>query len=105
MRKASPFDDARRDCLREHYKQVVRDSNTHRHDEMTQIMLQAGFNEDELVTLFVQATMLGEGLTDDFYISDLAALETYRQRRILQQKHNNSCTCRACQVRNRKRGP
>jgi hypothetical protein len=104
MGNESPFADAWRDCLREHYKQVVRDSNTQRHDEMTQIMHQAGFTEDELITLYIQATMLGEGLMDDFYVSDLAALETYRQRRIVQQKHDNRCTCRACQVRNRKRG-
>ncbi len=104
MREVSPFGDARRECLREHYKQVVREHNMRRHGDVTRIMRQAGFTEDELITLHIQATMLGEGMMDDFYVSDLAALETYRQQRILQQKHNNSCTCRACQVRHKKRG-
>lgn len=94
MSKPSVFGSEWRDCLREHYKQIVRTGDVRRRAETADALRQAGFSDAELSGLYVAATMHVDAVPDDF-IPDLETLEARRQQREM-QPHPNECVCPSC---------
>jgi hypothetical protein len=62
----SIFADEWRECLREHYMYVIRERDEITRPTLTNVMLEAGFSEDELAELRVRATMRADEMPDDF---------------------------------------
>lgn len=56
-RRESVFSDDWRDCLRAHYTQVVRNNDQVTLSTLVDVLNKVGFEEAELHTLYVQATM------------------------------------------------
>lgn len=65
----NPFADEWRDCLREHYKYVVRHDSRVTLESLRQVLLGGErplFYEDELRALYVEATIRADEMPDDF---------------------------------------
>jgi hypothetical protein len=70
----SVFADEWRDCLREHYKDVIRNRDHATEKSLVSVMYEVGFSERDLAELRVLATMHIDSVADDF-VPDLDALE------------------------------
>ncbi len=65
----NPFREEWRDCLREHYKYVVRHDSRVTLESLRQVLLGGErplFHEDELRALYIEATMRAEDMPDGF---------------------------------------
>ncbi|MEQ8672039.1 MAG: hypothetical protein RLP44_07870 [Aggregatilineales bacterium] len=69
----SVFSESWRECLREHYKQVVRNDDFVTKRSLVPVLHHVGFTEDELRQLEIMATMRADGLPEDF-VPDLEIL-------------------------------
>lgn len=65
-KRNSMFSDDWRDCLEEHYKDVVRRNDTLTERTLTGVMHDVGFDDDALRDLKLHATMRAEDLDGDF---------------------------------------
>ncbi|MBK8136805.1 MAG: hypothetical protein IPK52_13365 [Chloroflexi bacterium] len=90
MNRKSPFADEWRSCLREHYKQTVREKDRATLETLTGIMNSVGFREDDLRTLMIEATMRAEDMPDG-YLPPLDLLE-----QPLPNRHPAECQCPQC---------
>lgn len=90
MNRQSPFGDEWRRCLREHYKQTVRDNDRATLETLNGVMNQVGFREDELRGLVLEATMRAEDLPDGF----MPPLDLLEQP--LPNRHPAECACPQC---------
>lgn len=70
----SVFSEHWRACLREHYKSVIRANDSITLRSLVGVMHDAGFREDELRQLQVEATMHIDAVPDDF-VPDLTILQ------------------------------
>ncbi len=79
MPNPSVFDQEWRDCLRAHYTQVVRNQDTGTERSLHGVMLEAGFREDEIAQLYVQATAHVDDVGADFVpdMGVVAAVELF----------------------------
>ncbi|HEX2622078.1 MAG TPA: hypothetical protein VHL11_18100 [Phototrophicaceae bacterium] len=82
MSQENIFADEWRECLREHYKNVVRnDRNPRNLESVKKAFLRPNgerppiFAEDELHQLYIEATMRAEDMPDDFLPEMLAEVE------------------------------
>lgn len=65
----NPFGDEWRDCLREHYKYVVRHDTRVTLESLRQVLLGGErplFHDDELRALYIEATIRADDMPDDF---------------------------------------
>lgn len=90
----SPFADEWRACLREHYKQTVRENDRATLETLTGVMIQVGFREDELRDLTLEASMRAEDVADDF-VPNLDILTPHMANR-----HPAECRCPSCVAAN-----
>ena len=79
MPNPSVFDQEWRDCLRAHYTQVVRNQDSGTERSLHGVMLEAGFNENELSELYVRATAHVDDVGADFVpdMGVVAAAESF----------------------------
>jgi hypothetical protein len=93
----SVFDDEWRDCLREHYKRVIRDDDRITKVSLTEVMHSVGFDDAELRDLKIQATMRTEDVAEDF-TPELDVLEKPLVSQVDDefQPHPLECQCPAC---------
>jgi hypothetical protein len=93
----SVFDDEWRDCLREHYKHVVRDNDRITKESLTEVLYSVGFDDAELRDLQIQATMRTEDVAEDF-TPELDILEKPMVNQVADefQPHPLECQCPAC---------
>ncbi len=63
-----------RDCLRAHYTTVVRASDHVTEKTLRTVMFEAGFSEDDLRQLYIQATAHVDNVGDDF-VPDMDFIE------------------------------
>lgn len=70
----SIFSDDWRDCLRAHYKHVIRTDDKVTEVTLRAVMREAGFSADELKALYVEATMHVDNMPPDF-IPDMELAE------------------------------
>jgi hypothetical protein len=97
---ASVFDDEWRDCLREHYKHVIRTGDRVTLPTLTDVLTAVGFRDDELRDLRLEATLRADDLPDDF-VPDLDILgqpttPAPAEAEVF-QPHPLECQCPACQ--------
>jgi hypothetical protein len=76
-------------CLREHYQYVIRENDIVTQKSLINVMYKAGFTDDELNQLRLQATIRAEDVPDDF-VPDLNILEPQLQ------PHPAECSCPSC---------
>ncbi len=88
----SVFSDAWRDCLREHYKSVIRNNDKVTLRSLLGVMNEVGFGEDELRALELEATMRVEDVAEDF-VPNLNILQPEEE---IFQPHPLECQCPAC---------
>lgn len=86
----SPFADEWRACLREHYKQTVRENDRATLATLDGVMTNVGFREDELRQLTIEATLRVEDVADDF----VPQLDILTQP--LVNRHPAECQCPTC---------
>lgn len=67
------FADDWRDCLRSQYIDVVRQQSEAAITSLSEVLLEAGFNEDELAALRLEATMRAEDMPDDYVPEEITA--------------------------------
>lgn len=94
----SIFSEEWRDCLREHYKYVVRNNDKITRQTLEPVLEQMGFREDELRELQVQATMHVDDVAEDF-VPELDILEQEPVPQTLPDDvnaHPLECQCPAC---------
>jgi hypothetical protein len=94
MNRQSPFAEEWRNCLREHYKQTIRENDRATLDTLSGVMNSVGFREDDLKALYLEATMRAEDMPDGY----LPPLDLLAQP--LQNRHPAECTCPACVAAN-----
>lgn len=70
----SVFSEEWRDCLRSHYTYVVRTDDRGTERTLRGVMIEAGFNEDEIRQLYVMATAHVDAVSADF-VPDMAIFE------------------------------
>lgn len=90
MSQRSIFNEEWRRCLREHYKYVVRQGDTLTEKSLQRVLYSpsAGFTEDELKQLYLEATLRTEDLPDGF-VPDIERTFTV---------HPAECQCTVCQA-------
>lgn len=94
----SIFTDEWRDCLREHYKYVIRKQDNVTRKTLEPVLEKMGFREDELRELQVQATMHVDDVSEDF-VPQLDILEQVEEPTRLPDDvnaHPLECQCPAC---------
>lgn len=92
----SIFAEEWRACLREQYKQAIREDDQVTLRTLTQVLLRdIGFTEDELAQLRVEATMRVEDVPEDF-VPDLEVLQPAQTGGGDFQPHPLECQCPAC---------
>jgi hypothetical protein len=100
-----------RDCLREHYKFIIReDPNPRNHESVQKVLLRPNgeqppiFSESELQQLYLEATLRAEDLPDDF-VPNLALLRDPEASAVAGsaatdeptfQPHPLECQCPSC---------
>jgi hypothetical protein len=95
--RESPFADEWRDCLREHYKHVIREKDTSTEETLRPILEQVGFREDELSELKVLADPSAYDAKAAQTISNGNGNGTSTAADELTFKvHPAECTCAAC---------
>ena len=72
----NPFHKEWRDCLRAHFLYVIRSGDRVTEPSLRLVMLEAGFSDEELAELRVQATLRVEDAPPGF-VPDLDALRVY----------------------------
>ena len=77
MANDSPFADDWRDCLREHYRTVVRNEDRVTLRTLPTILNDLGFSEAELRQLYIEATMHVDTVSPDF-LPDAEIIEAER---------------------------
>lgn len=92
MNRQSPFADEWRNCLREHYKQTVRENDRATLTTLNGVMANVGFREDDLRQLVLEATMRVEDLSD----GALPPIDLLEQP--LANRHPAECACPQCVV-------
>lgn len=90
MNRQSPFSEEWRSCLREHYKQTVRENDRATLETLSGVMNSVGFREDDLKALYLEATMRTEDMPDGF-VPPLDLLE-----QPLPNRHPAECQCPQC---------
>jgi hypothetical protein len=101
MSDENVFADEWRECLREHYKFVVKENDNVTRQSLTKVLLSdhVRFNEDELQHLYIEATMRAEDQDGDTLpdvnavASDVAQLQ---QDGTTFEVHPAECTCALC---------
>lgn len=78
------------DCLREHYKDVLRRDDRITRPTLETILHEIGFGEDELRDLYLQATMRADDVAEHF-VPDFESLAAPSF-----QPHPAECACSAC---------
>lgn len=95
----SVFSDSWRECLREHYKQVVRNDDSVTKKSLVPVLHGIGFTEDELRQLEIIATMRAEDMPENF-VPDLEILaekpEPLTTTETAFQPHPLECQCPQC---------
>lgn len=97
----SIFSEHWRNCLKEHYKTVVRANDTTTLKSLVGVMYDVGFREDELRLLQVQATLHVDDVGPDF-VPDLDILAESASAAPAQDQpeafapHPLECQCPAC---------
>lgn len=84
-----------RECLREHYKDVVRRNDTLTLATLQGVMETVGFGTDELRELYLRASLRTEEMPDGF-VPDLNLLATPKQDAPTFTPHPAECRCAAC---------
>lgn len=90
MNRQSPFAEEWRNCLREHYKQTVRENDRSTLSTLNGVMESVGFREDDLRALVLEATMRVEDLADGM----MPPLDLLEQP--LMNRHPAECACPQC---------
>jgi len=90
MNRQSPFADEWRNCLREHYKQTVRENDRATLATLNGVMANVGFREDDLRQLVLEATMRAEDLADGV----MPPIDLLEQP--LANRHPAECACPQC---------
>lgn len=80
------------DCLREHYKDVLRRNDKVARPTLENVLLEIGFSEDELRALYIDATIRTEDMADNF-VPDFGALKPLHDT---SRPHPAECACPAC---------
>lgn len=96
-KRSSVFGDEWRRCLREHYKYVIRSQDKATEATLIPILQRFGFGEDELRTLYIEATMHMDDMPEDF-VPDLQRLNAASVQ-VNEQTftvHPSECSCPAC---------
>ena len=70
----SIFADDWRDCLREQYRYVVQQQDQRTEATLTDVLHEAGFSDDELAALRLEATMRAEDMPDDYVPEEIQTL-------------------------------
>ncbi len=86
----SPFTEEWRSCLREHYKQTVRENDRATLETLNGVMANVGFREDDLRALVLEATIRADELPDGF----VPPLDLLSQP--LSNRHPAECACPQC---------
>jgi hypothetical protein len=60
------FADDWRDCLREQYLSVIRQQDQRTEVTLNEVMYEAGFSEDDLAAMRLEATLRAEDMPDDY---------------------------------------
>ncbi len=84
-----------RECLREHYRDVVRRNDKVTLGTLQGVMAEVGFGEDELRELYVRASLRVEDMPDGF-VPDPNLLATAKQGVATFTPHPAECRCPAC---------
>lgn len=66
MSVQNPFADEWRECLREHYKYIIREQDRVTERSLLTVMHEVGFDDAELAELRVLATMRAEDMPEDY---------------------------------------
>lgn len=66
MSANNPFVDEWRECLREHFKYIIREQDSVTERSLVTVMHEVGFDDAELAELRVLATMRAEDMPDDY---------------------------------------
>jgi hypothetical protein len=96
-KRDSVFGDEWRRCLKEHYKYIVSNQDKQTEETLTPIMEKAGFRDDELRQLYLEATMHIDNVPDDF-VPDMerVAPESVEANEQTFQVHPAECACPSC---------
>ncbi len=90
----SVFSEEWRICLREHYKNTVRNNDQVTLKSLVAVMHKTGFTEDELRQLEVEATMRADDVADDF-VPNLDIMPSTHADTTF-QPHPLECQCPQC---------
>jgi hypothetical protein len=96
-KRESVFGDEWRRCLKEHYKYVVKNQDKRTEETLNPIMADAGFRENDLRQLYLEATLHVDDMPDDF-VPDMerVAPESVELNEQTFQVHPAECTCPSC---------
>lgn len=96
--RESPFADEWRDCLREHYKHVIKSDDTSTEETLAPILHQIGFREAELHELRIHAKPDEYNAETAKVLGDSAADEAANgaSEGMTFKVHPAECTCAAC---------
>ncbi len=96
--RSSVFSDEWRRCLAEHYKYVIRTQDKGTEETLIPRLYQMGFSEDELRTLYMEATMHVDDLPEDFTpdLERVIPQESTAPAEATFQPHPAECTCPSC---------
>ncbi len=94
-RGPSVFQSDRIACLLAQYRDVARGGSRTRLDQVAQVLRDAGFSEEQIVGLYVEATMHVDDIPGDF-VPDLDAAVQLKES---MDPHPLECTCPACKPR------
>jgi hypothetical protein len=94
--RESPFAEEWRDCLREHYKHVIRENDTSTEDTLTPILHQIGFRDNELHQLRVQADPTTYNEETANALSNGNGAANGASEDVTFKVHPAECTCAAC---------
>lgn len=96
-KRESVFADEWRRCLKQHYKYVIGKQDKRTEETLIPIMQRAGFRDDDLRQLYLEATMHVDDVPDDF-VPDMERVvsESVKDNEQTFQAHPAECTCPAC---------
>ncbi|NDJ51820.1 MAG: hypothetical protein GYB68_01895 [Chloroflexi bacterium] len=95
MTKRTFFQDERLRSLRAQFKQVARSGDDERLDGITRILASEGLSQEEIASLYIQATMHQDDLPNDFE-PDLERAKALKKQF---DPHPLECSCARCQPR------
>jgi len=98
-KRESIFGSEWRRCLKEHYKYVIKRNDKSTRETLLPIMDRAGFNDDELRQLYIEATMHSDDMPDDF-VPDFEMIDEPQPQKTEPeptfQTHPAECSCPSC---------